>query len=232
MNHVETPDEYLEHHGIIGQKWGVRRYQNKDGSLTSLGKKRMESADARTARASAKFKLDSAHNAEKSIKYDLRGKASKADRYDRLSKQQKSIADKLDTNLSDLQRERGMASEAKSRARKHGLQAAALTASAVVLGLGSMSAFTGAAAGVFASQVLASSPEIAMTIGSADYLSLLSLGSQVSSVAAASGVAMAGGSVVTGKAASSKSSRKRSERTAMYAAKKNIKDIKRSQREG
>ena len=33
--------DYLEHHGIIGQKWGVRRYQNKDGSLTDLGKRRV-----------------------------------------------------------------------------------------------------------------------------------------------------------------------------------------------
>lgn len=32
----------LRHHGIIGQKWGVRRYQNKDGSLTSAGKKRLQ----------------------------------------------------------------------------------------------------------------------------------------------------------------------------------------------
>lgn len=32
-------DSYLEHHGILGQKWGVRRYQNRDGSLTELGKK-------------------------------------------------------------------------------------------------------------------------------------------------------------------------------------------------
>lgn len=30
----------LEHHGVKGQKWGVRRYQNADGSLTSAGKKR------------------------------------------------------------------------------------------------------------------------------------------------------------------------------------------------
>ena len=29
----------LQHHGILGMKWGVRRYQNKDGSLTSAGKK-------------------------------------------------------------------------------------------------------------------------------------------------------------------------------------------------
>ena len=33
-------DNELYHHGIKGQKWGVRRYQNKDGSLTYAGKKR------------------------------------------------------------------------------------------------------------------------------------------------------------------------------------------------
>ena len=36
---VVYPNE-LYHFGILGQKWGIRRYQNKDGSLTELGKKR------------------------------------------------------------------------------------------------------------------------------------------------------------------------------------------------
>ena len=30
----------LYHHGIKGQKWGIRRFQNKDGSLTKAGEKR------------------------------------------------------------------------------------------------------------------------------------------------------------------------------------------------
>ena len=32
----------LKHWGIKGQRWGVRRYQNKDGSLTPAGKKRYD----------------------------------------------------------------------------------------------------------------------------------------------------------------------------------------------
>lgn len=32
----------LQHHGILGQKWGVRRYQNEDGSLTKAGKARQK----------------------------------------------------------------------------------------------------------------------------------------------------------------------------------------------
>ena len=39
-------DSYIAHHGIIGMKWGVRRYQNKDGTLTNAGKKRYSTDDA------------------------------------------------------------------------------------------------------------------------------------------------------------------------------------------
>lgn len=33
-------ENYLVHHGILGQKWGIRRFQNEDGSLTPAGKER------------------------------------------------------------------------------------------------------------------------------------------------------------------------------------------------
>lgn len=40
-----APDDELYHHGIKGQRWGIRRYQNPDGSLTPAGVRRYGTAE-------------------------------------------------------------------------------------------------------------------------------------------------------------------------------------------
>lgn len=50
----ENNEEYLAHFGVRGMKWGIRRYQNRDGTYTSLGKRRRRDGD--TSNYSAEYK--------------------------------------------------------------------------------------------------------------------------------------------------------------------------------
>ena len=60
-----TRDElYLEHHGIKGMKWGIRKYQNPDGSLTPEGRKRYAQKNLKHAKVRNldKWGMDENHN--------------------------------------------------------------------------------------------------------------------------------------------------------------------------
>lgn len=48
-------NDYLHHHGTKGMHWGVRLYQNKDGSLTALGRKRYNKAVEKVEKQKAKI---------------------------------------------------------------------------------------------------------------------------------------------------------------------------------
>lgn len=61
---------YLEHSGVMGMHWGQRRYQNKDGSLTTLGRIHYGIGQRRAARAEAKkTKVMQSGDAKTVLKY-------------------------------------------------------------------------------------------------------------------------------------------------------------------
>lgn len=79
-------DTRLMHHGVLGMHWGVRRYRNKDGSLTEAGKAHAKkSADRKASREKKKERLRDAKNVRNLSDEEL------LERIGRLEKEQKLV---------------------------------------------------------------------------------------------------------------------------------------------
>ena len=120
MNYTIINSDYLAHHGIKGQKWGVRRFQNEDGSLTEAGSKRysvsnyssagsykraLKRLDKDAVNEQAAYKKHAIKSDEygiKAYKAKMNGDDKKADKYAEKSTKEAILRDEHEKNVKNL----------------------------------------------------------------------------------------------------------------------------------
>lgn len=98
----------LRHYGVLGMKWGVRRYQNNDGTLTAAGKKRYNDDSDKLAKAAA-VKVEAIEDYRQAVSRYKKAVAKNpktADSSELVAKAQKAKAayELVNYGLADLQK--------------------------------------------------------------------------------------------------------------------------------
>lgn len=159
---VPAGESELYHHGILGMKWGVRRYQNPDGSLTAEGKKhygntsRENEANSLNKKiAIAKYGHDAYALQKEASKALKRGDKKLAAEYNELqtknrNKQIQLRKDFADERVSQYGRKTAVAGElVKGLLRQYGISIAAVPLSAITGGVGALAGAPAGPMGMF-----------------------------------------------------------------------------------
>ena len=142
-------DNYqLYHWGIKGMRWGVRRYQNKDGSLTDAGKKRLEreriksnndklSADpnkwTKDDMEKTKKLLDSSSSALGSLK-QVAGSKNQKSRMDLSSMSDQEMRNRINRELLERQYNDMFAPQKVSKGKDYALKSLEVAGTVLTLG--------------------------------------------------------------------------------------------------
>lgn len=128
---VNSGQDYLSHHGILGMKWGIRRYQNEDGTLTAAGKKRYGNAETEFSELNAArkeyeqsknyymkktaagllYNRKATDRLNKSVKRLANAKTDLNDAKDRVSLQNQKKKGKRQIKLEESYRDKGLTKE-------------------------------------------------------------------------------------------------------------------------
>lgn len=100
----------LQHHGILGQQWGIRRFQNSDGSLTPRGQAKLDAKDDKWAstkgekikkkvQKSVSKDMDAFVRDQLDLSYTSKGKLSS----DTILQYNNELAELMNTKISDIE---------------------------------------------------------------------------------------------------------------------------------